>query len=89
MSVSLATRGKDDMRGLVNEGRDVRMERIACLGKSVIEMGRLIIDVSRVDNRDDDNTWSTKKIGWEYYSSTAREKQKTESSRAMANVANV
>ena len=35
LSVSLATRGQADMRGLVTAGRAVRQERIACLGSGV------------------------------------------------------
>ena len=35
VSVSLATRGQTDMRGLVTAGRAVRQERAACLGSSV------------------------------------------------------
>jgi hypothetical protein len=35
VSVSLATRGQTDMRGLVTAGRGVRLERAACLGSSV------------------------------------------------------
>ena len=39
LSVSLATHGQADMRGLVTAGRAVRLERVACLGSSVA--GRL------------------------------------------------
>ena len=35
VSVSLATRGQTDMRGLGTAGRAVRLERTACLGSSV------------------------------------------------------
>ena len=89
LSVSLATRGQADMRGLVTAGRAVRLERIACLGSSVAgRERRLLIAVSRVAPRAaatavvDEAVWVAG-----YSSSTARDQHQPASSRAMATLA--
>ncbi len=50
VSVSLATRGQTDMRGLATAGRCFGWIVSACLGSSVDRRGLLIVE-SRVDPR--------------------------------------
>src|SRR3954454_11282995 len=67
VSVSLATRGQTDMRGLVTAGRGVRQERTACLESSVARDSRavgLLIAVPRVAPRAAGTTRSTKPGSW-------------------------
>ena len=86
VSVSLATRGQADMRGLVTAGRVFGWSGSACLGSSVAHAGLLIAD-SRVAPRAAANAWSTKQIVGGYSSITARDQHQPASSRAMATLA--
>src|SRR5215212_9259716 len=91
VSVSWATRGQTDMRGLVTAGRAVRLERSAALGSNVttgVDHERwLFIGVSRVVPRA--ATWIDDGQGNPAcrYSRTASDQAQPASSRATATLA--
>jgi hypothetical protein len=88
VSVSLATRGQTDLRGLATAGRGFGWIASACLGSSVDLRGLLIV-VSRVDPRLPPLDSRRKQIGGDQSSMTARDQHQPASSRAIATLATV
>ena len=90
MSVSLATRGQTDMRGLGTAGRCFRQERDRVSSNEHHEPGgSLLIGVSRVAPRAATGPLGNEADQGRYASSTARDQHQPASSRAIATLAMV
>ena len=89
VSVSMATRGQTDIRGLVTAGRGFGWIASACLASSVDPVQRLLIVESRIDPRAATTVLVWKLIGGGQSSMTASDQHQPASSRAIATLATV